>query len=372
MKPIYFDNAAATPVSREILSIFNKNVEDYYANQEAAHGLAYTIREMMTEAANTLSGAIVDDPKVGVCWGNSATELFNLTASFPAFSSGNIVTTALEHPALLAVLKRTGAEIRLVPVNPQTGLIEPQIFAEFLDSKTSLVAIHHVQSETGVIQNLEALNSIIKERAPQAFFLSDTVQSAGKIAIPWQAAHLDLAYCSGHKIGAPGGAALFCRDQTLLKFLKKTRAENYLSGRPDPARCLTLAATAAKLERIKLTDNANLLKNHLLNELLKTTLPNSKHPVQTAPSSVTSPFILHLLLPGMQAAVIVRMLSQRGIHIAAGSACQAESNQPSAALLAMDYSREIAYSGIRISFWNNTLEEITRFVKEFKQIIQRY
>ncbi|MDD4181243.1 MAG: aminotransferase class V-fold PLP-dependent enzyme [Victivallaceae bacterium] len=372
MRTVYLDNAAATPVSLETLAIFNKYIETCYANQEAAHGLAYQVREMMDKAAATLAHTILDDPKVGVCWGNSTTELFNLTANFPAFQRGNIVTTALEHPALLAALKRTGAEIRMVAPNPKTGQIEAQTIAKFLDEKTSLVAIHHVQSETGMIQNLQELSTTIKSCAPQALFLSDTVQSAGKIIIPWKIAGLDLAYCSGHKIGAPGGAALFCRDQKVLNFLKKARAEEYLSGRPDPAQCLTLAATVAKIERNKLAGNANVLKTALLNELLNITLPNSKKPIQTISTSLTSPFILHLLLPGMQAAVIARMLSQRGIHIASGSACQAESKQPSSAILTLGYSREEAYSGIRISTWNNPIEEIEHFIEEFKDIIKNY
>ena len=75
MRIIYLDNAAATPVSDEILSVFNENIENCYANQEAAHGLAYDIREMMDKAAVRLAQAILDDPKAGVCWGNSTTEL---------------------------------------------------------------------------------------------------------------------------------------------------------------------------------------------------------------------------------------------------------------------------------------------------------
>jgi cysteine desulfurase len=374
MNPVYLDNAAATPVRPEIREFLCVMLQECYANQEAAHDLAAQLREKLRQAEFKLSDALTDAPDAPVFWGNSATEMFNLISLYPPFRRSNIVTSSLEHPALLAALARTGAEIRQLNPNPKNGIIEPEQLESALDQKTGLVVLHHVQSELGTIQNLVKLGTIIRTHAPQAKFLADTVQSAGKITIPWDAAGLDIAFCSGHKFGAPGGAAIFCRHKNILDFLKKSRSEKYLSGRPEPAQCLTMAEAAAisKTNRELAAATAAVLKQQILDNLLDFTLPGGATPHPIIPAEAASPFILHLILPEIQAAVAVRMLSQRGIHIASGSACQAESDQPSAALLAMSIKRQDAYSGIRISFWQNRSEDINLFIDEFRYVISKY
>ncbi|MHB9137826.1 MAG: aminotransferase class V-fold PLP-dependent enzyme, partial [Victivallaceae bacterium] len=108
------DNAAAAAPEQTMLDFFKQAAMDSYANQESIHQQAYLIRQKLETAAKQLSSALTGDASAQVVWGSSGTDLFNLLSHAPLLRKGNIVTS-LEHPALQAALKRTGAELRMVP-----------------------------------------------------------------------------------------------------------------------------------------------------------------------------------------------------------------------------------------------------------------
>ena len=243
-KYIYLDNAAAAAPEKNVIDFFAAAAMSCYANQEAIHRQAYVLRQKLEVAEKELALALTGDVSAQVVWGSSGTDLFNLLSHAPMLRKGNIVTT-LEHPALLAALKRTGTELRTVPL--LDGKVNLEELGRMADRNTVLVAVHHVQSETGIIQDLPGIRKIITGCAPQALFFSDAIQSAGKLPIPWKEAGLDIVSVSGHKLGTPGGAALILRtgkDSTrknLVEFFERSRSREYLAGRPDPATMLTLA-----------------------------------------------------------------------------------------------------------------------------------
>ena len=376
-KYIYLDNAAAAAPEKPVLDFFTHTALNCYANQEAIHRQAYLIRQQLENAAKGLAAALTGDDSARVVWGSSGTDLFNLLSHAPLLRKGNIVVS-MEHPALQAALKRTGAELRVVPLlNGKTDLNALQSMA---DRNTVLAAIHHVQSETGVIQDLPGIRKIIARCAPQALFFSDTIQSAGKLPIPWKDAGLDIISVSGHKLGAPGGAALVFRHgkdpirKGLADFFTTSRSREYLSGRPDPAIAITLAyciQTCAAAAQVVSKVQAMNLK--LREQLGRIQLAGGQKIRFTIPPEDASPFILHLTLPGYEGAVLVRMLAEHGFSVSPGSACSAESNLPSPVLTAMGYNRKDAFSALRISFWrNNTLDEIASFADTLESVIKDY
>ncbi len=375
---IYLDNAAAAAPEKAIIDVFAAAAMDCYANQEAIHQQAYAVRQKLEAAAGDLALALTGDPSAKVVWGNSGTDLFNLFSHATMLRKGNIVTT-LEHPALQAALKRTGAELRTAPLlNGKVDLEELGIIA---DRNTVLVAIHHVQSETGVVQDLTGIRKIIDGCAPQALFFSDTIQSAGKLPIPWKDAGLDIISVSGHKLGTPGGAALILRagkDSTrknLAEFFDRSRNREYLAGRPEPAVMLTLAHSVktCAVERDQVLATVRTMNLELRKYLAGLELAGKRKIRFTVPPEDASPFILHITLPGYEGAVLVRMLSEQGVTVSSGSACSAESNLPSPALTAMKYNKKDAFSALRISFWrNNSSNDIQRFADALKAVISDY
>ena len=374
---VYFDNAASCQPDPKILGHYYAYASRFYANQEAAHGLACGLREKIEQAAVQLSSALCDK-KTDVHWGYSGTDIFSLFSEFKGFQGGNIVTTPMEHPAMSAALKHTGAEIREVKIT--NGKVDFECLAQLLDEKTVLTSIHHVQSETGVIQDLAAIRKVIDDRAPQSIFISDTIQSAGKITIPWTEAKLDILGVSGHKIGSPTCAALLLNSKNpkIKKFsayLKLCRKEYYTASRPEPAAILALAQCVVK-KQAELAEN--FAKISKINSLLRQELPklklfNNKKIILTIPAESASPYILHFIVPGYQSGVLVRMLSQESIYFSAGSACLSETDKPSATLTAMNFNKGDAYAGVRLSFCpQNSIRHAEIFIEKFQKALLNY
>lgn len=374
---VYFDNAAAFQPDPKILGHYYASASRFYENQEAAHSLAYGLRQKIDRAAEQLANALADK-NAFVHWGHSGTGLFCLLGGFPGFKNGNIVTSPLEHPALTAALKRCGAEIREVKI--RNGQIDPEHLAELLDEQTVLTAFHQVQSETGIIQDLPALRRIVDQKAPHCFFLSDTIQSAGKLDIPWAEAKLDIISVSGHKIGSANGGALLLnkknpRTNKLLEYLQLCRKEYYTAGRPEPAAALALAQAGIKTykEKAENLDRVNKINLFLRGELANFKLPNGGKIILTVPPETASPYILHFVVPGYQSGVLVRTLSEESVYFSAGSACLSETGKPSAALLAMGFNKNDAYAGVRLSFSpQNTLRHAEIFLDKFQHAVKTY
>ena len=377
---VYLDNAAAVPVEPETLDFMSEIAPLVIGNQEGIHCAAYRTRDLLTQAAVDVSKAIAGNVgAASLLWGDSGTTMLNAALRLPIFSEGNIITTNLEHPALTAAIRRSGAEIAIVKT--PHGKIDLEQLATLLNEQTRLVAIHHIQSETGIIQDLPAIKEIIKNNAPNALFLVDTVQSAGKLSIPWADAGLDFCFISGHKFGSIGGAAMLYRDQMMSNgikissFFKTLREQDYLLGRPEPLTELTMVATLqhcfANLEQNLAT--ITKLNRQLRNGLESITLPNRKKIIFTVAPEDSSPYIVHLLLPGFQGAVLVRMLSEHNIAVSAGTACAAETDNPGKTLPAMGYKKNDGYSTLRISLWHSTTAAmVEKFITVFKQLLADY
>lgn len=368
------DNAAASPVSSETLSFFNEQFLRCYSNQEAAHASARECRLKLDEAAEKLSFYITGTSGAGVFWTNSGTEALNAVLEMPLFKKGNTVSSPAEHPALRSAINRQCSEVRIAGVSAD-GSVDPEELERLLDANTVLAAFHHVQSETGALQNLCAISEIIKRRSPSALFLSDTIQSACKLAIPWKDASLDFAFVSGRKIGAPGGAAVIYRDVCMKSYFDALRSEQHRFSRVEPAIILTLAECAERLEKERNNEIRRIegLNAYLRKKLSGMNLQDGKKIKISLPENSASPYILHFLLPGFQSAVILRMLSERGIMLAAGSACEAETKTPSPVLLAMGISKQDAYSALRISFWNNiSASDLDIFLGDLEKVILSY
>jgi cysteine desulfurase len=374
---IYFDNAASCVPDPKVLGHYYAYASRFYANQEAAHSLAYDLREKINLAAIQLSKALCNK-ETDVHWGHSGTDTFSLFSEFKGFKCGNIVSTAMEHPALTSALNRTQAEVRIVKIT--NGRVDLKHLAELLDEKTVLTSIHHVQSETGVIQDLAAIRKVINNHAPQSIFMSDTIQSAGKIPIPWNEAELDIISVSGHKIGAPGGAALLLNNKNqklnaFAEYLKLCRKEYYTASRPEPAANLALAQCADKKhkEQTENFDKISKINSFLRQKLPKLKLFNDKKNILTIPAEQASPYILHFIVPGYQSGVLVRMLSNESVYFSAGSACLSETDKPSAALTAMNFKREDAFAGVRLSFCSqNTMRHAEIFLEKFQKALLDY
>ncbi len=371
---IYLDNAASAPITSTTLDFFKQQAISNFANQEAIHKAGYDIRKVIKNAENRLISHISsDNSSAKVQFIASGTDALNLTLKYPF--SGNIITTSVEHPALSQAIERQeNCEVRKVRIS-QNGLIDLERLEELIDDKTSLLAIHHIHSETGIIQPLCEIRKILNGKKSKAKFLVDTIQSANKLKIPWDEAQIDFAYIAAHKIGAPaGGIIIYRNDKNLSQFFINAREKEHSIGRTEPSLELTLIESFIQnsINSDALYQKINAFNKCLRKELEKIKLVKNKilFPVS---EYLASPFILNFIVPNYQAGVLLRMLSEKNIMISSGTACEAESKAPSKTLTEMKYNKELAFGALRLSMWTQTTEDdINTFLKVFSEIIKNY
>ena len=358
---LYLDWAAAAPPEEKTLEYARTLWREEFANQESGHALGFGLRQKIAEAEKSLSQIFWGRADGKAVWGASCTELFQLVAASPLVRGRRAASSVLEHPALSAALKREAKELVTLRSDKQGQLVpEP-------DEKVSLAAFHQVQSELGAVQDLPRLFAAF----PGAVRFVDAAQGAGKLELP----ECDLVAVSGAKLGVPGGGAALLVNPAwkgaaeFAAFASAYRRQEHRLSRVHPAVISLLAFAAEQREqsREKICREMRCFNAELRARLAGTKLR------PTLPAEVASPFILHLTAPGMQGAVLVRMLSELGVMASSGSACAAESPDPSPALLALGYRKNDAYSGLRLSFGGRPAPDAADFLlAALEKVLQNY
>ncbi len=358
MQELYWDCAAAMPPDRETLDFYRRMMEEHFANQEAIHLLAYRERQVLEQAERELAKLVTGRAADRVVWGGSATEIFRLIAASPVFKSA--VFSTLEHPAVHANFKHLAPEIW------QAGT-DGKIIAAPEAETAELACFHQVQSELGVIQDLSGLFNAL----PGACRMVDAVQAAGKMAVQ----DADITVISGVKFGSPGGAAAILRHdgkftEALWKHIRILRSEKYAVGRISVPLVLTMVYALQRAVDVQNERFGNLdaLRQEIIAGCRRWDI------VPVLPDNVpVSPYILSLLLPVQQSAIVVRALSEKGVFTASGSACSAESDEPSAAMLAIRRSRNEAYRALRLSFrGNESGKDVKFFLSALETVLKNY
>ncbi|MDR0932204.1 MAG: aminotransferase class V-fold PLP-dependent enzyme [Victivallales bacterium] len=365
---VYLDWAAAARPRCETIEYYNSLLSRNFANQESAHRLGYEARKELDSAAARLSMALFGNDNYAVIWGTSGTELFRLIADSPLAADKKVVTSLLEHPALMANLRRTARDAKFLAAKSDGELIP-------VKSEADLVAFHLIQSELGRIQVPEKLF----DQYPKAIKILDAIQAAGRLPLTDHVA--DIVAISGHKFGSPGGGAALLVDKrsvcakVLTEFSKNYRQVDYLIGRPEVPALLALvfAAELSCRDMGESLGRVRELNRFLRRELTNLDLPGGKKIFCTIPEELSSPYILHVMLPGIESGVIVRMLSESGVMVAAGSACSSESRKPSAALLAIGCKKADAWSGLRISLGqDSSLNDAKKLLEALRNVLKNW
>ncbi len=376
----YFDNAAAVPADEDALKDFLRFSADCYANQESPGFCGQRAAAAIEEAEERIRSLLLgEDHRAEMLWVSSGTEALNslfaiLRKRFPG--GGEIVYTDGEHAAFQAALDRMlppeKFPRRKVPLRRDGG-IDRERLKEVLSGETLLLALHHIQPETGRIQDLCGARECLDQAAPGALFFSDTVQSACKMPIPWRGARLDFAMLSGQKFGAPSGGALFCRGRRNAAEARLLRKEAHAVGRVPPPVILSLTEQVCRLvpQMGSNAEKMNRLKRIFL-DALSAELGEERFSRTIPDEAESSPYIQHLLIRQCQGAILCRALALSGFSVSPGSACNAETDTPSAVLKAMGFGRR-AYEALRISFApHNTEEETVRLAREIASAVRRY
>ena len=358
---LYFDHAAAVPVSPETLDRFGELSLRFFANQEAsgAHGQAVATAVKEAER-NVLSLFFPSDPDEWGIFpafsGTGAVRAGILAAAKKFPRGGAVLYSDAEHASVLSAVEALPDRFRKVriPLLRTGGPDECAFASEVSKGDVVLACVPAVQSETGAVPDLAKYRKILRTGAPDALFFCDSIQAVGKIPFPIPGAVPDLFTVSGQKLGVPAGSFLVLK-KTLLPFASELRRD-HRADRVPPAFILLLSERLRELlaDLPQREERMRRMKNELLARL-NAAVPGGFS--VTLDPDHASPYILHLLLKnGVQGAIIVRALASLGISVSSGSACEAEAGGPSRVLSAMGIPRTQVYGGLRFSFFDPVSE----------------
>lgn len=369
---IYFDNAATTPLCDEARlamepywsGIFG-NASSPYAISRAARGAVDAARQQVAELINAHSDEIVftSGGTESDNWALLGTALAHLDAG-----KNHLILSAIEHPAIGEVahtLRQIGCEVDVARCDGN-GVVQPEEMERQLRKNTLLVSLMTVNNETGVVQPVEEIAALLKER--DVLLHSDAVQAAGKIFLDMEKLKVDLMSLSAHKIRGPKGAgALYVRRNTRMQSLLRGGPQE--RGRRAGTENIPAIAgfgAAAELAYKNLDQNRAHLEN--LRATLENELELMDGIVIHGKSAARAPHICNFSLPGRRAESVVLNLDLQGFAVGTGSACASGALHPSHVLEAMDVPLETAQRSLRVSFGvQNTLEEVRQFVAALKR-----
>lgn len=359
---MYFDYAATTPPSPEVLKTFDAVNRNFWANPESLHRLGARSEQMLEQARKQVLELLGAEADYRCVFTSGATESNNMALAGAATlyqkRGRHVITTAIEHPSVLEVfrgLESVGFEVTVLPVNT-LGEVEPDELASALRADTTLVSIMHVNNEVGAINDIIKLGAIVKANSAAAFHV-DAAQSVGKFPIELNDSPIDMLTFSAHKFfGLKGSGALLIKSRFDLPPMTRGGGQEggLRPGTADPAR----AAALAKALRLSLESRAETFERVMsYKQTLVASLAKVPDVEVNGSLEAGSPFILNCSVAGTRPETVLQALSEEEIYISTVSACSAKEHAESAVVRAITGDRKRAATSIRISLAGLTTRE---------------
>ena len=367
MNRYYFDHNATTPVADEVLAALNLVLREAIGNPSSVHQEGQFARHRVEEARHRTASLLGCAPEE-IVFTSGGTEANNLALLGAVRASGNlsrhVITTAIEHPAVLNAcgrLEREGVLVTYVKA-PASGAVDPDDIRREIRPETVLISVMHANNETGALQPVEAIGRLAREMG--VLFHVDGVQAAGKAAIDVKQIPADLYSISGHKIYAPKGAgALYVRKGVKLEPLQYGgRHERQRRAGTENVPGVAAMGEAADLAR-RLLGQEIPRQEGLRDRLERGILDRVRHAAVNAGVAHRIANTTSIRVDGIDGEALVIALDLRGFAVSSGSACSSGAVEPSHVLLAMGLSPEQARSSIRFSLGRqNTAEQVDALI----------
>ena len=378
VKPIYLDYSATTPMDERVVTEMLKYMgpESSFGNPASrSHSFGWTAEAAVETARKHVADLVGANPKE-IIFTSGATESDNLAikgvAHFNKKRGKHIVTCKTEHKAVLdscRQLEREGYEVTyLDPM--QNGLIDLKVLEDALRDDTTLVSIMHVNNEIGVIQDIEAIGKICRER--KIIFHVDAAQSAGKVDINLEELPVDLMSFSAHKVYGPKGiGALYVQRKPRVRL----EAQMHGGGHERGMRSGTLAThqivgmgEAFRIAREEMAEeNKRLLK---LRNRLYDGVKDMEEVYVNGDIDQRIAGNINISFNYVEGESLLMALSD--LAISSGSACTSASLEPSYVLRALGRNDELAHSSIRFTMGRYTTEEeIDRTIELVRKAVEK-
>ena len=377
-KTVYFDNNATTRVAPEVRDVMLPFFGELYGNPSSMHAFGGQVAKYVDRAREEVARFLNADPEE-IIFTSCATESDNSAIRGTADYYGKelkVITTAVEHPAVLQPVRRLkaqGFETVELGVDGLGNLDLAQLEAELEAHKNAptLVSIMYANNETGVVFPIDEISALCRKYG--AIFHTDAVQVAGKIPVDVRKTPVDMLSMSGHKFHAPKGVGIFyVRKGVKLKpFMLGGHQERSRRAGTENVPYVVGLAKACELARLGMAEESVALAamRDKLEKGLLAACPNVR--VNGDPSR-RLPNTLNLGFEYIEGEAIAYHLSDLGICISTGSACASGSLDPSHVIRAMGVPFIAVHGSVRFSLSRyNTMDEVDYVLEKLPPVIHR-
>ena len=374
-KTVYFDNNATTQVAPEVVEAMTPFFGELYGNPSSMHFFGGQVAKYVTQAREQVAAFLNCSPEE-VYFTSCATESDNTAIRGTADWHGTsmkMVTTAVEHPAVLQParrLKALGHEVVELPVDSVGQIDLDQLRDALKGTSNALVSVMWANNETGVVFPINEIAEIAKEYG--ATMHTDAVQAAGKVRIDVQKTPVDLLAIAGHKFHAPKGVgALYIRRGTRIKpFMLGGHQESGRRAGTENVPYIVGLAKACELATAHMADEARAIAplRDKLEAGILATCPDVR---VNGDCAHRLPNTLNVSFSYIEGEAIAYHLSDVGICISTGSACASGSLDPSHVIRAMGVPFTAVHGSVRFSLSRyNTMDEVDYVLDKLPPIIK--
>jgi len=364
--PIYMDYSATTPVDPRVVDKMVPYLREQFGNPASrSHAYGWDAERAVEEAREQVAALVNADPRE-IIWTSGATESDNLAikgaAHFYQGKGKHIVTVKTEHKAVLDTcreLEREGFEVTYLDVK-EDGLLDLDAFKAALRPDTILVSVMHVNNEIGVIQDIETIGEICREKG--IVFHVDAAQSTGKVEIDLAKLKVDLMSFSAHKTYGPKGiGALYVRRKPRVRI----EAQMHGGGHERGMRSGTLAThqIAGMGEAFRIAREEMATENERIRALRDKLLRGLSEIEETYVNGDLErriPHNLNISFNFVEGESLIMAI--KDVAVSSGSACTSASLEPSYVLRALGRNDELAHSSIRFTVGRFTTEQDVDYV----------
>jgi cysteine desulfurase len=358
MATIYLDYNASTPVDPAVAAAMRPFLYEAFGNPSSGHWASTPAKAALDKARCQVAALLGAAPEE-IVFTSGGSEANNLAIKGIYFAlhreRAHIITSAIEHPAVLApcrFLERLGGSVTYLPVD-RTGRVDPEHVRRAITRQTVLISIMHANNEVGTIQPIEEIGALAHEHGIR--FHTDAAQSAGKISTTVDTLGVDLLSIAGHKLYAPKGVgALYVRKGVELEPLIHGAGHELgrRAGTESALLAVGLGMACAVAANLAAMDRIQALRDrfwHALQDRFGDRVVLSGHHLLRLPNTLNVSFV------GKIGADILEQL--RGVAASTGSACHSGRIELSPVLAAMGVPERIGMGAIRFSLGRATISD---------------
>lgn len=378
MVEVYLDNSATTRAYDSVGEIVRKVMCEDYGNPSSMHAKGVAAEQYIKEARETFARLLKVQPKE-IVFTSGGTESDNLALRGAALANQragkHLITTAIEHPAIINTmrhLEEEGFRVTYLPVD-RFGRVKLDALKEALCEDTILVSIMYVNNEVGSVQPIQEAAGIVKAYNQNILFHVDAVQGFGKYRIYPKKLKVDLCSVSGHKIHGPKGTGiLYIGENVKMKpiVFGGEQQKNIRSGTENVPGIAGISLAAKMIYQdldVKVARMRRLKQRFIkgVGQIRETT-------VHGLYDETSAPHIISVGFAGIRSEVLLHALEEKGIYVSSGSACSSNHPQVSGVLKGIGARQEFLDATLRFSMSEfTTPEEIDYTLDALYNIVPR-